>query len=234
MSWKESAKRTIYGDRIYLGVYNNPGAEDEEKKDQIWFRPRKFSIEAQDAIAEEAYKLRNDLGPDVIAVVKKREDLMRRLNEATQKAREEAGDPELTLENEQVLQLLDADELASLMHGIKPSKRMGLIVAELTYGIGDHNFIDENTGKRYESTEQLARDIVDISNGFDPDDLAARMISAIEELNRPLLKTLGGASGMRASTSTTKSNSRKSQTTTQTEETHASSSESGVPGSSSA
>jgi hypothetical protein len=224
MGWKRSASRTVFGERIYLGIYN-----DDAETDEIWFRPRKWSIAGQDHIKQ----LSEQRMSNILLLASKRADLKDKIDAAQKAKAANAGEDAAKLDPWEAAQALGDEDRRALVQ-MELAESADMLWAELVYGIGEHNFRDETTANEhgdmqlYEDTQQLATDLLEYP------DVLEKMVPAIEEMNRPLLRKIGGGSGMPLTSSTTGAPSQQTTAETTTPITPDDSSTSGAPGSSSA
>ena len=208
MSWKAQARKTLVGDKRYFDTM--PETEDGQR---FWMKPRKFSIEAQDAISQAQYRMRERIGGDALKILTDRREVLSRIQSASEEKGEE-------LSNEEIFDLLEPEELQTVIQGVPPQERYEIAKLELMYGWADSNFdIDENA-----THEQFVEELLDFP------DQAREAMEFIEEWNRPLLDKMSRTSGTASSGSTTDTSSQTEPESSPTDETPSSSSGGGNPG----
>lgn len=208
-NWKAAARKTLVGEKRYFDTM----PLEEGETERFWMRPRKFSIEAQDAIAQAQYKLRDRIGADALKILTEHKDVIKRAQDAAVEKGEE-------LSNEEVFELLSADELETVVRGVPPSERYELAKLELLYGWHDDNFGREEGATQ----EQFIEDVLDFP------DLAREALEFVEEWNRPLLDTIVRTFGTASSGPTTDTSSPKEPESSPTAKSRTDSSGNGDPG----
>jgi len=159
MGWKESARRSLVGEKVVL---QSSGGE-------LWIRPKKLSQEAVDAVREEKAR---------IAATGDTKDLLRRTMHLRKRY------PGL-LEGVGLEGMPEEDmvEVMALYAALSTGAQRSVYRLELLHGIGEHNLADEAgalVGGGKVLDEKTADEVLEWS------DLAAEICRAIEEYNRPL------------------------------------------------
>jgi hypothetical protein len=203
MGWKAEARRTLVGPKEYLTTL--PDAETEEL--HYWIKPRKWSIDATDQIRAKEHEVRSALGTEGLALLAKKQGVMEKLREAYA-----SGE---SVNDEEVMKLLTAEELATLISGTAPQNQAELITLQILHGVAEWNLEDED-GKVVEITEEEVRDFLDFP------DVAGEIVDIVRRWNRPLASGRSQKSGMSQSGSSTDQSSSPTAPTSQTDQTHGS------------
>ncbi len=172
MGWKDDARRTVVGGKKILTTF--PG---------YWIKPRKFSKAGEDAINEEMRRLQKGVNRKALVSV-------------TKKA-EERGSELAHMSEQEIMELLTAEELEALMDG-DTAATYDLCKARLTFGIDSHNFCEGELDTRHSSVvdDSFVRDLLEYP------EIAGEILGCIAEHNRPLAETSSPKSEMSPNGST--------------------------------
>jgi hypothetical protein len=182
MNWEEKSRSRRIGDRHEL-----------ESLPGLWFRPQKYSVEGDEAVALAQLKLKERFKPDTI----------RRLLDKVK----DNPDPEIKVED--LLLNLDDEELSAIMEDasdVPAGAQTEYKRLVLLYGIGEHSFKNKKG-----ELETVNEDFVD--RILQDKDLTDEMVSVIVRWNRPLLKGSSSRSQTSSSGSIEGSSRKKAKNT---------------------
>lgn len=187
MSWRDETRRALVGPQVFL---TSSAPEGEEPK--LWFRPKKWGIQAQEAV---------DAFRRTILDSKETRGKARRFQELLQKCAVDDALDYTRLTSEEI------DEVMDLQMALKVTEQYDLIKTALESGVGDHNFPGEDgqvLNKGFGLPKGVVQEIVS-EWGV----MALEMFRAIQGWNAPLGQQGSAKSGRSPAGSSTEPGSPK-------------------------